>query len=164
MNGQWVIYNPQQGNKVFETREAARQFRRQYTPENYRPATAEEIKKGWGVSWFGTAPGTTKAEKAAQAAKNVGKVGFWSKLLGWMPWLGRIGGWFSKALPWITRIGGLLGRVVGFLTGPWGLAITMLVSIGTSLWSWLSGNNEEEKKQTEILKNIGSERCRGPNR
>lgn len=65
MNGQWVIYNPQQGNKIFETREAARQFRRQYTPENYRPATAEEIKKGWGVSWFGTAPGTTKAEKAA---------------------------------------------------------------------------------------------------
>lgn len=161
MNGQWVIYNPQQGNKVFETREAARQFRRQYTPENYRPATAEEIKKGWGVSWFGTAPGTTKAEKAAQAAKNVGKVGFWSKLLGWMPWLGRIGGWFSKALPWITRIGGLLGRVVGFLTGPWGLAITMLVSIGTSLWSWLSGNNKEEEKQTEILKNLAQKDAEG---
>lgn len=152
INGQWVIYNPQMGNKVFDTRDAARSFRRQYTPEYYRPATEKEIAKGWGVSWFGSSPGTTKAEKAAQAAKAATKTGVWARVLIWLPWLGKIGRWFIKTLPWITRIGGILGRVLGFLTGPVGMIITLVASIGMSLWSFFSDKNAEDKKQTELLR------------
>lgn len=152
-NGQWVVYSESQGHKIFNTREEARKFRRANAPEVYRPATTEEIKRGIGVSWFGSAPGTTRAEnarRAAQAASNV-RVGTMGKILTWLPWLGRIGGWLGRAVGWLGRIGGLLIKGLGALFGPVGLIVTTLVSIGLTLWDWFGHSKDSDKKKQDSL-------------
>lgn len=151
VNGQWVIYNKDEGHKIFSTKKEATEFRSTTRPEYMRPATNSEINKGWGVSWFGTTPAQQKAAKAAEAAAKTSKIGFWGKLLVWMPWLGKIGGWLGKALPWLSRIGSGILKVFGVLSGPVGMIITLVASIGMSLWSWFRDKKEEDNKQTELL-------------
>jgi hypothetical protein len=54
----------------------------------------------------------------------------------------------------IVRIVGVIGRVLSFVTGPWGLVITALLSFLPTIIGWFTGDDNKNDETSKSLNNI----------
>lgn len=161
--GQYKVQGVYGRSYIFSTRKEAQAFYDKRVQGVSGAMRNRSIANGTKGAWFITTPGgniqTFSTRKGA--LRGINRAG---NAIAGTSWLTKatssIGKLFggTKILAWLRPIGVGLGRIVGFLTGPVGMLISLLVTFLPGIWglikSWFGSDSESQDKQTKLLNSL----------
>lgn len=161
--GQYQVQGAFGKSYMFSTRKEAQAFYDKRIQGVSGAMRNKAIANGTRGAWYITTPGGNIRTFATrkEAVRGAARAG---QTLAGSTWTSRLSSSLGKALggakilSWLRPIGVGLGRILGFLTGPVGMIITLLLTflpgIIDLVKGWFSSDKESQDEQTKLLNSL----------